>query len=175
MVDEGVLNPEKLLTECDVRDEQNVADFGCGPGIFSIPVARMTEGTVYCFDILESALEAVSSRAQTAGINNIVTRRSNLEKENGSGLDEDSISHVIMRKIIVQNDDKKALFIEARRILSDGGKLLVVGWSEKAEEGFGMRNRIDEESVRQFAREAGFNNYKNIDAGQYHYAFVFTK
>ena len=55
--DEAILEPEKLLKACDISGKHNVADFGCGPGIFSIPIAQMTEGTVYCFDVLESALD----------------------------------------------------------------------------------------------------------------------
>lgn len=173
--DEAILEPEKLLAECDISKEHNVADFGCGPGIFSIPIARMTEGTVYCFDVLESALEAVNSRAQIIGLSNIVTRRANLEKVSGSGLDDGSVNHVIMRKILSQNDDRDALFNEANRVLVNDGKLLVVGWTETAGEGFGIKNRLDETSMKQFAQDAGFNNHKALDAGQYHYAFIFTK
>jgi len=173
--DDAILEPEKLLKACNIGDEHNVADFGCGPGIFSIPIARMTEGTVYCFDVLESALEAVNSRAQIIGLSNIVTRRVNLEKKGGSGLDDESINHVIMRKILLQNDDKDVLFGEANRILSSDGKLLIVGWTEVAVKGFGIENRIDEDNVKQFAKDAGFNTHEALNAGQYHYAFIFTK
>ncbi len=173
--DEAILEPEKLLKACDISQKHNVADFGCGPGIFSIPIARMTEGTVYCFDVLESALEAVKSRAQIIGLNNIVTRRVNLEKEHGSGLHGGSVNHVIMRKILLQNENRKALFIEANRVLAGGGKLLVVGWTENAVKGFGTENRLSEEEVKQFAQDAGFNKHETLDAGRYHYAFIFTK
>ncbi len=173
--DEAILEPEKLLRACNITDEHNVADFGCGPGIFSIPIARMTEGTVYCFDVLESALEAVKSRAQIIGLSNIVTRRVNLEKERGSGLEDGSVNHVIMRKILLQNKNREVLFAEASRILSDDGNLLVVGWTDVAVKGFGTDDRLNEESVKQFAQSAGFNNEKALDAGPYHYAFIFTK
>ena len=173
--DEAILDPEKLITACGIGNGDDVADFGCGPGIFSIPIARRTEGTVYCFDVLSSALEAVESRAQIIGLNNIVTRRVNLEKERGSGLDDESVKHVVMRKILVQNNDKKALFAETYRVLSDGGKLLVVGWSEEAIKGFGTTEKLNEDAVKDLAHHAGFNKEEKIDAGLYHYAFIFTK
>ena len=173
--DDAILDPEKLLKACDIKNEHDVADFGCGPGIFSIPIARMTEGTVYCFDVLESALEAVKSRAQIIGLSNIVTRRVNLEKDGGSGLDSDSVNHVIMRKILLQNEDREALFREANRILSNDGKLLVVGWTDAAVKGFGTEDRLDEDSVKQFAQTTGFSNHEALDAGKYHYAFIFIK
>jgi ubiquinone/menaquinone biosynthesis C-methylase UbiE len=173
--DEAILNPEKLLKACEINSNYDVADFGCGPGIFSIPIARMTEGNVYCFDVMESALEAVNSRAQIMGLNNIVTARVNLEKENGSKLETDSVNFVLMRKILLQNENKEALFVEARRILKDEGKLLVVGWSEKAIAGFGTGAKLPKENVIEIGHKTGFENVEEIDAGQYHYALIFTK
>jgi ubiquinone/menaquinone biosynthesis C-methylase UbiE len=170
-----VLEPEKLLKECNIMEADNVADFGCGPGIFSIPLARLTKGTVFCFDVMESALEAVKNRAQVMGLHNIVTRRSNLEKVNGSGLDDTSISHVVMRKILLQNEDKVALFVESRRVLKVGGNLLVVGWGEDVIKGFGMEKRIPPETVVALADQAGFSHTLELDAGKYHYAYIFTK
>jgi ubiquinone/menaquinone biosynthesis C-methylase UbiE len=170
-----VMNPEKILQQCNISSVADVADFGCGPGIFSIPLARMTTGTVFCFDVLESALEAVKNRAYVMGLNNIVTRRSNLEKINGSGLDDGSMEHVVMRKILLQNDDKNVLFAESRRVLKTGGNLLVVGWSEEVIGGFGMTERLAPEQVIAFADQAGFEHSLEIDAGKYHYAYVFTK
>jgi ubiquinone/menaquinone biosynthesis C-methylase UbiE len=171
----AILDPEKLLQACDIKNKEDVADFGCGPGIFSIPIARMTEGTVYCFDVLESALEAVNSRAQIMGINNIVTRHTNLEKIGGSGLEDGVIEHVIMRKILLQNNNKEILFAETYRILVDNGKLLVVGWSDDAIKGFGTEDKLSKESVKEFAAKVGFVDFKELEAGQYHYAFIFTK
>jgi ubiquinone/menaquinone biosynthesis C-methylase UbiE len=171
----AILDPEKLLQACDIKNKEDVADFGCGPGIFSIPIARMTEGIVYCFDVLESALEAVDSRAQIMGINNIVTRRANLEKIGGSGLEDGVIEHVIMRKILLQNDNKEGLFAEAYRILTNNGKLLVVGWDKNVIKGFGTNNRLDKKEIKDFATKAGFINTIELDAGDYHYAFIFIK
>lgn len=172
---ELILEPEKLLEACGIGGKQHVADFGCGPGIFSIPIARMTEGTVYCFDVLESALEAVTSRAQVMGLGNLVTRRVNLEKEKGSELKDGAIDHVIMRKILLQNEDKDALFREARRVLKEDGKLLIVGWSEKAIQGFGTNEKLSKETVKEIALRTGFDNPQELDAGEYHYALIFTK
>lgn len=174
-VEDMVLEPKKILQACDIAQNHNVADFGCGPGIFSIPLAQMTGGTVYCFDVLESALEAVNSRAQIIGLDNIVTRRSNLEKINGSGLDDRAVEHVIMRKILLQNTDRDVLFAESYRVLSPGGNLLVVGWGENAVQGFGMENKVAPEAVIEFAKNSGFVDKKSVDVGKYHYAFVFTK
>ncbi len=173
--EELVLEPEKILAKCNIKDIEDIADFGCGPGIFTIPLARMTDGTIYCFDVLESALDAVKNRAHVMGLRNIVTKRSNLEKLNGSGLQDNSVQHVIMRKILLQNDNKNILFAESHRVLTVGGNLLVVGWSTDAIHGFGLEKRLLPEEVVALADQAGFSHTLEIEAGRYHYAFVFTK
>ena len=173
--EELVLEPEKILAKCNIKDIEDIADFGCGPGIFTIPLARMTDGTIYCFDVLESALEAVKNRAHVMGLRNIVTKRSNLEKINGSGLQDGSVQHVVMRKILLQNDSKDILFAESYRVLKQGGNLLVVGWGLDAVKGFGMEKRLAPEAVVALADQAGFSHTLEIEAGKYHYAYVFTK
>lgn len=169
------MDPMKILHQGGVPSTADVADFGCGPGIFSIPLAQMTSGTVYCFDVLESALEAVKNRAYIMGINNIVTHRSNLEQLHGSGLKDNAVAYIVMRKILVQNDNKPVLFAEAFRILENGGKLLVVGWNERAIEGFDVLKRLSPQRVVELASETGFAQTTSVDAGKYHYAYVFTK
>ncbi len=170
-----VMDPATILQQCHIPSTADVADFGCGPGIFSIPLAQITSGTVYCFDVLESALEAVKNRAYIMGINNIVTQRSNLEKLHGSGLKDGAVAHIVMRKILVQNDDKPTLFAEAFRVLQEKGVLLVVGWNDQAVTGFDILARLAPEKVVALAQETGFTDIAPIDAGKYHYAYAFTK
>lgn len=170
-----VLDPEKILKQCNISTVADVADFGCGPGIFSIPLARMTSGTVFCFDVLESALEAVKNRAYVMGLTNIVTHRSNLEKMNGSGLGDASVSHVVMRKILLQNDDKNVLFEESHRVLVTGGTLLIVGWTGEVAKGFGAEESMSPDQIVALADQTGFSRSDEIDAGKYHFAYVFTK
>ncbi len=45
--------PEKVLNEAGIRKGSVVVDYGCGPGRYTIPVARMVgkEGRVYAIDI----------------------------------------------------------------------------------------------------------------------------
>jgi ubiquinone/menaquinone biosynthesis C-methylase UbiE len=62
-------NPEKILRGL-VRKGQVVADIGCGPGLFSIPLAKMVgeEGRVIAADIQEKMLEYVRRKAEKAGV-----------------------------------------------------------------------------------------------------------
>ena len=58
-----------------------VADFGCGAGHFTLEAARRVgnTGQVFCLDILPQALESVESSASLELLDNIQTKRVNLE------------------------------------------------------------------------------------------------
>jgi predicted RNA methylase len=42
----------------------DVADFGCGYGTFTIPVARIIAGSVYAFDVDRDMVDAVTAKAR---------------------------------------------------------------------------------------------------------------
>lgn len=62
-------NPESILRGL-VREGDNVADLGCGPGFFTLPLARMVGagGKVAAVDLQEAMLEKMLHRAGKAGL-----------------------------------------------------------------------------------------------------------
>ncbi len=62
-----------VLEKLDPAHDALIGDLGCGPGIFSLAFAeRCPEGLVYASDIEPAQLDALSARAQKAGLRNIV-------------------------------------------------------------------------------------------------------
>lgn len=172
------LNPEAIISQLEIERGIVVADFGCGPGYFSLPFAKAVgeEGKVFSLDILPQALETVLGKAKNTGINNIVTKRANLEKENGSGLESSSVDLIILKDILFQNRNKDIIIKDAWRTLKDDGRVLVVEW--KAEDqmvGPEAEIRISEAECKKIFDECGFAVKKEIKAGDFHYAFVAIK
>jgi len=172
------LDPNAIIEQLDIQDGSAAADFGCGPGYFSIPFAKAVgeNGKMYVLDVLPQVLETVASKAKNSGIMNIVTSRVNLEKENGSKMETDSIDWVILKDILFQNQKKEVIINEARRILKVGGKAIVVEWDQGAaavgpEPGI----RIPKDELKKMFIGHEFSIEKDIDAGDFHYAFVAVK
>jgi len=80
-------NPEKILGGL-VREGQTAADLGCGPGFFTIPMARMVgeSGRVIAADRQGRMLDYVRRRAEKAGLGDRV--RTHQCREDSLGIDE---------------------------------------------------------------------------------------
>jgi len=62
-----------VLEKLDPAPDALIGDLGCGPGIFSLAFAeRCPAGLVYASDIEPAQLDALSARAKSAGVRNIV-------------------------------------------------------------------------------------------------------
>ena len=113
----GFMKPDAVIDNLDVQKDMQVADFGCGAGYFTIPLAMRVGkgGVVYAIDVQATALESVQGRAKMHSLLNIETIRANLEKEGGSGLKDNSVDMVILANILFQSRYKDAILKEAGR------------------------------------------------------------
>jgi ubiquinone/menaquinone biosynthesis C-methylase UbiE len=155
-----------------------VADFGCGPGYFSLPFAKAIgeDGKLYALDVLPQSLETVAGKAKNAGIRNIITNRVNLEKENGSKIENESLDWIILKDVLFQNQKKDIMIAEVYRVLKLGGKALVVEWNEKKSMiGPQAELRIASNVLKKNFIDQKFSLEKDIEAGDFHYAFVVVK
>lgn len=173
------IDPLAILGQLEIEKGIKVADFGCGTGYFSLPIARKIgdEGVVYALDILPEKLEVVESQAKIGGIANIVARRVNLENKEGSRLEKDSMDWVIMKDVLFQNQKgKEQILEEAKRVLKPGGKVLLIEW-KKEDTAIGPDNkiRISKEEISKLIEESGMRILKEVAAGNFHYCLVLIK
>lgn len=169
------VEPKEVISQLAVGLGDTVADFGAGSGYFSFEFARAvgSEGKVYALDVLPSALEAITSRAKTLGLSNVVAQRVNLERANGSGLGTESVDWVIVKDILMQNDDKDTILREVNRILSSNGRAIIIEWRpDEATVGPNKETRIKPEILRKLIEAAGLEVVDEPAVGGFHYAFV---
>ena len=174
----GFLNPDSIINEFDLREGMSVADFGSGAGYFTILVAERAgkEGKVYALDMMESALDSVRAKARAVGLENVEVVRTNLEVLGSSGLADQSQDIVLLANILFQSDKKSEIIREAKRVLKDGGSLIIIDW-KKGAGGFGPPDslRTDEMAMRSLAVGEGLVFERSFNAGQFHFGEIFRK
>jgi ubiquinone/menaquinone biosynthesis C-methylase UbiE len=118
-------NASEALSEIGVGEGQSVLDFGCGSGTYSIPAAKLVgnNGRVYSLDVSQSALKKLSSRAESEGLDNIVTLLSAGKPE--IPIDDKSLNHVLLIDVLQEIPDKEKLFEEIHRVLKPEGLVIV--------------------------------------------------
>ena len=161
------LDPNAIIAQLDVQSGSVAADFGCGPGYFSLPFAKAVgeNGKIYALDVLPQVLETVIGKAKNSGITNIIAKRVNLEKENGSKIEAGSVDWAILKDILFQNQKKDVIIREAYRILKNGGKVIAIEWDQSvANIGPELKIRILEKDLKKMFIDQGFSVEKDIDS-----------
>lgn len=172
----GFLQPEEIIKQLNIGKETVIADFGCGAGYFTIPLAKIAEeGKVYALDVLDTALESVRSRAKLEGLFNIETKHCNLEIVGSSGLENGSIDLILLANILFQSSKKSDIIKEAIRILKKGGELAIIDWKTNQPMGPSENLVVSLESIKKIAEDLKLKLKKEIPVDKYHWGTVFIK
>lgn len=172
---EGFLNPEKILKEeLNLSATMTAADFGAGSGGWAIPLAQiLQDGRVIAVDILSGPLSALTSQAKLSRILNIQTEIADVTK--GTKIAPGFCDLVLMTNVLFQcGENKNKVLEEGKRVLRNGGKILVIEWKKSAN--FGPRERaVSLEDIKKLAEEAGLKVAKEFEASPYHYGIILVK
>ncbi len=172
----GLIQPSEVLSQLELRDNIEVADFGCGNGYYSVPLAKMIpQGNVYALDVVKETLEAVISAAKLENIENIETIHCNLEILGASKLKDESIDLVLMRNILFQSEKKAEMIKEAKRILKPAGQLVLLEWIPNASMAPKEGWLISKEEAQKLIETEGMSLNKELVMDNQHYGLVFKK
>lgn len=169
----GFLDPNEILNQLPFEKNMVAVDFGCGSGGWAIPLAqKLTDGIVYAIDIQESTLSAMMGKANLQGISNIKKILADIER-GVKQMENNSADLILMTNLLFQVDDKEAVFKEAKRILKENGKILVIEWGMESPFGPLQESRVSSGRVQEIAEKAGFVLEKKIETSGYHYGLLF--
>jgi ubiquinone/menaquinone biosynthesis C-methylase UbiE len=130
------LDFRKPLRQAGIREGQTVLDFGCGPGYYTIPAAKMVgdKGRVYALDVHHVALRSVEARARKEGLTNITTILAGRD----AAPPDWSVDVVLAYDMIHMVKDKRALGKELHRVLKPDGLLSVIVEHTKVDDVLGV-------------------------------------
>ncbi len=173
---ENFFDPRKTLKTLGVNNQiNNVAEFGCGYGTFTIPTAEIIKGKIYTFDIEPDMVRMTGEKAKKNGLNNVqaVVRDFMME---GSGLANESVDYVMLFNIL-HLKGPEVLLNEANRILTKDGKLGIIHWNydPATPRGPSMDTRPTPEQCIQWTQNVGFCDQVQLDLKPYHYGIMMRK
>ncbi|MBU5465792.1 class I SAM-dependent methyltransferase [Virgibacillus sp. MSJ-26] len=148
------LQPHKLIEYLEVGEEDSIADLGVGPGLFAIPLAKMTNKPVYGVDVEPEMLKRLKENAEAENLDNIKMLESDLESIN---LPDESVTRVLNTFVIHEVGDINNAINEMKRILTPDGILLLVDWEAvETESGPPLEIRVPSEKMVRLLKEGGF-------------------
>ena len=112
---EKFFNPMKILTTLGINSQTgDVAEFGCGYGTFTIPIAEIIKGKIYALDIEPDMIRITDEEAKKKGLSNVQTVLRDFMAD-GSGLPDGSVDYVTLFNIL-HLEKPMVILYEARRI-----------------------------------------------------------
>lgn len=168
-------NPHEIVKAVGITPGARVAEIGCGTGwfTFEIETAVRPRGMVYALDTQPAMLQIL--RAKRDSWERILTLPCG---ENEFELDEGEVDIVFHANALHECAQPDVHLREARRVIKDGGRLIVIEWhlaDEESQPGPPNTQRLESEAVREMVRKAGFHVTGVEDIGPYHYAVQAVK
>lgn len=127
--------PAELLRSAGVEPGLTVLDFGCGPGRYTIPAARLVgpSGHVYAADLHPLALKGVERSARRARLGNLET----VATDGPLPLPDGSIDLALLYDTLHDVEKRDGVVRELLRVLKPGGILSYRDHSLAVDSAFG--------------------------------------
>ena len=117
-------NPYKIVGEY-VKEDQVVMDLGCGPGFFSLAMAKLVgeKGKVISVDIQDEMLQIVKSKSEREGLSSrIILHKAQQEKLGISEMVDFALAFYMVHEV----PDKMSFLSEVASRLKPDGRFLIV-------------------------------------------------
>ncbi len=117
-------NPQKILAPY-LTQGMKVLDIGCGPGFFTIEIAKMIgdNGKVFAVDLQEGMLNQIRNKITGTQLQS----RVQLVKSEKDGFNiPEKVDFILAFYMVHEVPDKDNLFKKLKSVLSDNGKFLFI-------------------------------------------------
>jgi len=155
----------------------DAADFACGYGTFTIPVAQRIAGTIFAVDIEPKMTQTVEKMARRLRLANVRPIVRDLMCE-GSSLEDESVDYVMLFNIL-HSEHPLILLREAFRVLKQNGMVGIIHWIHDGRTPRGppleMRPTVDQ--CAEWCLESSFakGSAVSMDLKPYHFGLIMRK
>lgn len=174
-----LVDPQLLFQKAQLQPGMHIADLGCGrTGHLVFPASRIIgkQGLVYAVDILKDVLTLIQKRAASSAIHNIHTVWSNIESVGATAILPNSLDVVFVVNTLIHSDNRHGILEEARRLLKEKARLVIVDWKKKGLTFSPDDKRfVDFEDIKSWAQMHGYAVQEEFDVGAYHHGLVLFK
>ncbi len=162
------LDTLRILSFSEIGHRDRVADIGCGPGYFTVPLAKaLADGKLYALDIDGEMLDACRERVAQTRMGNVEILESD---EFDFPLEAGSLDGIFMAFVIQQSPDKPRFLQAARQLLRSRGWGTVLEWYKKeTPTGPPLERRVDPQEMEELVKTAGFRcrGWRDLNGEQY--------
>ncbi len=162
------LDTHRLLSTVPLMAHHWVADVGCGPGYFTVPLGKyLFDGKVFALDVQQDMLDATQRSLETVHLTNVEVTKS---KESKLPLEDGVLDGALMAFVLQEARYPRALLKDVVRCLKKSGWLAVLEWNKgETEAGPPVEQRIGADAMRDLVEEVGlrFRSTRDLNGAQY--------
>lgn len=164
----ATLDQFRVISHSPVNPRDTVVDVGCGPGYFTLPLAKfLINGKVIALDVSDEMIEACQSRLDEARMGNVEILKCD---EYEFPVAPASVDGVFISVVLHHPSDRVRFLTAARQMLKPGGWCFIVEWQKReTESGPPQEVRITTDEIRQIAEDSGFRFQKSQELNTNYY------
>lgn len=167
-------NPLKISKIIGVRRGMTVVDMGCGPGFFTLPIARLVgrRGLVYAVESNPTMIKHLRTSIRKAGATGARIRvlRSDVSE---TKIPAASADLVLLARILHDIEDKRAFLREVRRVCKPTGKVVDLDWKKiRMRHGPHFGILLSKRRSSKIFETNGLHVVGSFNPGKYHYGIV---
>ena len=162
------LDTHFLLSSVPMMAHHVVADIGCGPGYFAIPLGKyLFDGKVYALDIRQEMLDATKKALEEINLTNVELIKS---QERKLPLEDKCLDGAFAAFVLQEATSPAALLKDTWRCLKKSGWLVILEWYKlEMDEGPPLEQRIGMDEMQAITKKAGFriSGKRDLNGRQY--------